>query len=205
MNLISGAESTIHGLLAMIALDTEPQDARTARSIAGKTRVHGMLWLPAGEAVLSGDAQAVTPDSAWTGESNWSGPYALVGEGGSVRFELDAGHREVIDAGGATAHPVIHRLAEDAGIALWSAIDAGGGRTDVGALELGGIGGRGATEWDGILRPFPLESEIPSGSVAIETVVHGHLELDELMILPGTTSATYPLQGAARSSCGQHP
>lgn len=34
-----------------------------------------------------------------------------------------------------------------------------------------------------------------SGTVAIEAVVDGHLELDELMILPGITSAAHPCRG----------
>ncbi|HJB11469.1 MAG TPA: hypothetical protein H9786_13265 [Candidatus Brachybacterium merdavium] len=195
VNLNSGAESTIHGLLAMIALDAEPRLARTARCISGRAQARGMLWLPAEDAELSGDAQVITPDSSWTGESNWSGSYALVAEGGSVSFKLEADQREVIDAGGATAHPVIHRLAEDAGTALWTTIDGDGSRTELGVLELGGIDDRGATEWDGILKPFPLESEIPNGTVAIEAVVDGHLELDELMILPGITSAAHPCRG----------
>jgi len=111
-----------------------------------------------------------------------------------VRFDLDADVQELIDRGGASAHPVIHRLAEEAGTAQWTALDADGSRTDLGVLDLGGAGEPGATEWDGVLKPFPLDIEIPVGTVAIDVVSCGRLELDELMILPAITSAAYPLR-----------
>src|SRR5699024_12481808 len=77
VSLSSGAESTIHGLLAMIALDAEPRLARTARCISGRAQARGMLWLPAEDAELSGDAQVITPDSSRTGASNRSGSSTL--------------------------------------------------------------------------------------------------------------------------------
>lgn len=124
INRNSGAESTIHALLAMIVLDGDKKLARIARSLNGTPEVHGMQWLPAESAQLSGDAAVVTPESAWTGESNWRGPYVLAGDGGTVRFVLDADALAAVVAGGATAHPLIHRLAEDAGLAHWTAIEA---------------------------------------------------------------------------------
>lgn len=193
VNRNSGAESTIHGLLAMIALDAEPELASTASSISGQARTEGMLWLPAEDAQLSGGAQVVTPDSAWTGESNWNSSYVLAEDGASVRFDLEADLRELIDRGGASAHPVIHRLAEEAGTAQWTALDADGVRTDLGVLGLGGAGDPGVTEWDGVLKPVPLDVEIPVGTVAIDVVSDGQLEFDELMILPAITSAAYPV------------
>lgn len=192
INRNSGAESTIHALLAMIALDEDRTLARTARSLVGTPEVHGMQWLPAESARLSGDAAVVTPESAWTGESNWHGSYVLAGAGGTVRFALDADALAAVSAGGATAHPLIHRLVEDAGVTQWTAIDATGARTALGTLELGGIGDPGVTEWDGVLRPVRLEVPIPAGAVAIEVVSEGRLELDELMLLPAVTTAVFP-------------
>lgn len=193
VNRNSGAESTIHGLLAMIPLDTEPELARIATGITGQAQLEGMRWLPAEEANLAGGAYVVAPDSAWTGESNWNGSYVVAEDGASARFDLEAGLRELIDRGGARAHPVIHRLAEEAGTASWAAVDAGGSRTQLGTLDLGGAGDRGVTEWDGVLKPFPLDVPIPAGTVSLEVVSHGQLELDEVMILPAITSAIYPV------------
>lgn len=194
INRNSGAESTIHGLLAMIDLDQRPDLARTARSITGRAEASGMRWLPAEDAELTGAAEVVTPQSAWTGESNWRGSYVAASDGAVVRFALDADVRAVIDAGGTTAHPLFHRLAENAGTSRWTAISARGRRTDLGALELGGAGERGETEWDGVLKPFPLGKTLPTGTAAIEVLAEGTLELDELMILPAITTAVYSVQ-----------
>lgn len=191
INRNSGAESTIHALLTMLALDGDRDLARTARRLTSTPEVDGMQWLPAEEAQLAGDAAIVTPDSAWTGESNWHGSYVLAGDGGTVRFPLDADALAAVSLGGATAHPLLHRLAEEAGVAHWTTIDAAGARTALGTLELGGAGDPGATEWDGELRPVRLETPIPAGAVAIEVVSEGRLELDELMLLPAVTTAEF--------------
>ena len=191
INRNSGAESTIHALLAMIALDQDRELARTAQSLVGTPEVHGMQWLPAESAQLSGDAAVVAPESAWTGESNWRGSSVLAGDGGTVRFTLDGDALAAVSAGSATAHPLIHRLAEDAGVAHWTAIDAAGARTTLGTLELGGAGDPGVTEWDGVLSPVRLDVPIPAGAVAIEAVSEGRMELDELMLLPAVTTAEF--------------
>lgn len=195
LNRNSGAESTIHALLTMIALDENPDLARTATRLTRTPVVHGMQWLPAEEAELSGDASVVTPESAWTGESNWHGAHVLAGEGGTVRFALADEALWAVAAGGATAHPLIHRLAEQAGTAQVIAIDASGGRTELGTLALGGAGDPGLTEWDGVLKPMRIEAPIPATAVAIEVVSHGRLELDELMVLPAVTSAEFRSSG----------
>lgn len=198
VNRSSGAESTIHGLLAMIALDSDVRLSRTARSLTSTPTTRGMQWIPAERAQLSGDAAVVEPDGAWTGESNWHGSYVLAGEGGIVRFDLDADALDAVAAGGATAHPVIHRLAEDAGVARWTAIDAGGGRIGLGELDLGGLGVPGTTEWDGMLKPVRLEIPIPESTVAIEAVSDGRMELDELMLLPAMAEVLFPRDRGGR-------
>ncbi|WP_394216432.1 hypothetical protein [Brachybacterium vulturis] len=194
LNRNSGAESTIHALLTMIALDEERTLARTAQRLTATPQYHGMQWLPAEEAQLGGDASVVTPESPWTGESNWHGSYVLADDGGTVRFALSAEARAAVSAGGATAHPLLHRLADDAGVSHWTAIDAAGARTALGSLELGGAGSPGVTEWDGVLRPQRLEVPIPEDAVAIEAVSEGRMELDELMLLPAVTTAEFPTE-----------
>jgi len=88
INRNSGAESTIHGLLTMIALDQNPDIAALARTASIDQRV-GTTTLQAEDAQLSGDARAVTPASLWTGESLFGGTgYAEIGSGGSVLFSI---------------------------------------------------------------------------------------------------------------------
>jgi len=75
VNQNSGAESTIEGLLSMLALDAHPDVAAIATShnlrVAGGQVTWTLLEAEAG--TLSGAATVVTPASAWTGESQWSG------------------------------------------------------------------------------------------------------------------------------------
>ncbi|WP_157773288.1 hypothetical protein [Brachybacterium vulturis] len=194
VNRNSGAESTIHALLTMIALDREKKLARTAQRLTATPEHHGMQWLPAEEAQLGTGAEVITPETAWTGESNWHGAYVLAPDGASVRFDLEEGALEAVARGGATAHPLFHRLAEEAGTATWTALAADGTRTVLGTLELGGAGERGVTPWDGVLTPVRLDVPLPARTVAVEVVSGGRLELDELMLLPAVTVAEFPLE-----------
>lgn len=90
INRNSGAESTIHGLLSMLALDAHPDVASAAVSRA--TRVDHVTWtlVEAESGALEGRAQVVVPDSAWTGESLWSGGrYVELGPAGRVTVSAD--------------------------------------------------------------------------------------------------------------------
>jgi hypothetical protein len=151
-----------------------------------------MHWVAAEEAHLTGDAAVVTPESAWTGESNWQGAFVVAGTGGTVRFDLAGDALDAVAAGGATAHVLLHRLAEEAGTSTWTAIAADGTRTPLGTLALGGAGDPGVTEWEGLLKPYPLDGNVPSGTIAIEGAADGRMELDELMLLPAVTTAKFP-------------
>ena len=88
VNRNSGAESTIHGLLSMLALDAHPDvaAAATGRNLRAQQRTWTILEAEAG--ALQGNARVVTPSSAWTGESQWSGgKYVELGPGGRVSVE----------------------------------------------------------------------------------------------------------------------
>ena len=73
VNRNSGAESTIHGLLSMLALDARPELAAAATSRNLRTEHLSWTLFEAEAGSLRGDAVVVTPPSAWTGESLWSG------------------------------------------------------------------------------------------------------------------------------------
>ncbi|HJW61843.1 MAG TPA: hypothetical protein VJ931_19590 [Actinomycetota bacterium] len=72
VNRNSGAESTIHGLLSMLALDAHPAVAARAR-VAGRQAQVTWRLVEAEAGTLTGAAEVVTPAEAWTGESAWSG------------------------------------------------------------------------------------------------------------------------------------
>ena len=90
VNRNAGAESTIHGLLTMLALDAHPAAARVARTATFTDRV-GVTTLQAEDATLAGGATAVAPESLWTGESLFGGTgFARLPAGSSATFDLGA-------------------------------------------------------------------------------------------------------------------
>ncbi len=89
VNRNSGAESTIHGLLSMLALDAHPAVAARAR-VAGRQAQVTWQLVEAEAGTLSGAAEVVTPAEAWTGESAWSGgAYVRLAPGGRVTGTVD--------------------------------------------------------------------------------------------------------------------
>ncbi len=94
INRNSGAESTIHGLLSMLLLDEHPDIAARAM-IAGRTDQVTWEMVEAESGELTGAAEVVTPPSAWTGESLWSGgAYVSLASGGSVDVAVDLETRD---------------------------------------------------------------------------------------------------------------
>src|SRR5699024_7603828 len=74
VNASSGAESTIHGLLAMLALDANPDVSAVARSVTGLAGHQGLTTVNAESSRFSSGVQVVQPDGgAWTGEGNLLG------------------------------------------------------------------------------------------------------------------------------------
>src|SRR4029450_1020161 len=67
VNRNSGAESTIHGLLSMLALDAHPAVAARAR-VAGRQAQLTWRLIEAEAGTLSGDPEVGDPGSAWAGE-----------------------------------------------------------------------------------------------------------------------------------------
>ena len=183
VNINSGAESTIHGLLAMLALDAHPEAAALAASITGATWA-GLSVVEAEAGALAGGAVVVTPPSAWTGAANWSGArYVSVPSGGSVRI--------AVSGDGAFVHPIINRRPGSLGSSTYTAVDARGRRTRLGSLRNGGLREAGTVGAEGLLRPFPLDRPLPRGTVAVVVESTGDLQLDALLLQPAVSTATY--------------
>lgn len=184
VNRNSGAESTIHGLLAMIALDAHPQAASLAASVTGYRWV-GLHHVEAESGVLEGGAAVVTPPSTWTGAANWSGgAYVSVPRGGSVRLD-------VVGDDGAFVHPVVNRRKGRLGTSRFVAVSKHGRRTLLGSLDNGGLRETGVVEAEGLLRPFPLSRPLPPGTVAVVVESDGDLQLDCLLLQPAVSTVRY--------------
>ncbi|MDP9269886.1 MAG: hypothetical protein M3P14_02710 [Chloroflexota bacterium] len=145
-NRNSGAESTIMGLLTMLALDARPDVA--AAATGRNERVGQLSWtqLEAESGTLTGAARVVTPASAWTGESQWagdSGKYVELLPNGRVTV-----HVTLPEAGRYRVLPVFDRQEVP--------LDAIGLRfrmanTPLGVVWQGGAGAQGVSPTSGYL------------------------------------------------------
>ncbi|MGH3330175.1 MAG: hypothetical protein ACRDPJ_02615 [Nocardioidaceae bacterium] len=155
INRNSGAESTIHGLLSMVALDQHPGVAALARTAAVEQRV-GTTTLQAEDASLSGDASVVKPQSPWTGESLFGGSgYASLGTGGTASFALPP-HPESL------ALPVFELQPGSTAVTTFRADDR-----DLGEVRSGDIGAQGDSPAPGALLPVTLPTALPADATRL--------------------------------------
>ncbi|CAM3701925.1 hypothetical protein OCAE111667_22695 [Occultella aeris] len=186
INRNSGAESTIHGQLTMLALDTRPDVAALARSITSLHAFEGLSAVDAETARFSAGCTVVTPSGgAWMGEGNLSGgAYLQVPAGEWVEFDLDAEQA-------ALAYPIVWRTDAEAGTARWSVV----GGAALGVTANGGTGAAGLTEVPGSLVPQGLDDVVPAGVVTVRCESDGDLRLDALLLRPLVTTAHYATTG----------
>jgi hypothetical protein len=159
INHNSGAESTIHGLLTMLALDAHPKAAAIARTATIRERV-GTTVVQGEDATLTGGATAVVPDSLWTGESQYGGTgYAALANGGSAQFTLPAG------LGRALVLPVVDL---QPGSTAVTTVRANGSL--LGRVASGDIGAQGHAPAPGALLPVTLPAALPAGARTLRAV-----------------------------------
>ena len=176
INRNSGAESTIHGLLSMIALDQHPAVAELARTNGIVTR-QGTVTLEAEDGTLSGDASATVPTSLWTGESLFSGSgYAALGAGGSTTLALPEHPRSLV-------LPVFDLRPGSVAVTTF--------REDqqlLGRVASGETGAQGDSPAPGALLPVTLPVTLPAGATRLSaTAATGDGDpaaLDAVMLEP---------------------
>ena len=171
VNRNSGAESTIHGLLSMLALDAAPDVAATARASGVVTRRDGQRTVEAESGALTGAASVVTPPSAWTGESQWSGgAYVAVAAGSTVSWSLPAAAQPVQIAA------IVNRVPGPGGVSVFG---------QLGAVRYGGGGAQGVSEAPGALLPIVVPRDLPTGATSLTaTTTSGSGQLDALLLTP---------------------
>lgn len=181
VNRNSGAESTIHGLLSMLALDARPDVAARARLAGRRAQVSWQL-IEAETGHLTGAATVVTPTSAWTGESAWSGgSYVELGPGGQVTntFTLPVNDRYLL-------LPVFDRQQLPTGqVATRHALNG----SSAGAVDQGGAGPQGITPTPGYLTVATTPSA-PAASAGPGTLLSAYAgasppaRLDAVLVQP---------------------
>lgn len=176
VNRNSGAESTIHGLLSMLALDADPALAGMARD-ASQVRHRESTVLVEGESATGGEV--VTPSSAWTGESQWSGGAYLSGGDGTVaRWEVPAADQPRLIA------PIVNRV-PGAGTTSWSA------DRPLGTIDHDG-GPQGVSPAPGALLPVTLPAPLSPGATTVVTArVTGESTVDGVLLRPEVSQVVF--------------
>jgi len=175
VNKNSGAESTIHGLLTMEALDAAPDLAALARAAGPVTHRDGQQVAEAESATLTGGAKVVKPDSPWTGESQWSGgAYVSAADGARLVWNLPPSTQARL------AEPVANLLPDATARAAFAS-----GGTSFGPVRFGAVGAQGTAPAPGALLPVALSGELPAGATALSADVSGGTgDLDAVLLTP---------------------
>ena len=170
VNQNSGAESTIHGLLTMLALDAHPEARRIAQTAHVQDQV-GVTYLQGEDAQLAGGATAVAPASKWTGESQYAGSgYAELPSGSTATFDLGQ-HPESL------VIPVFDLQPGSRAVTSFAA-----GRS-LGQVRSGDIGPQGDSPAPGALLPVTLREPVRSSTLTA-TTTGGTARLDAVMVQP---------------------
>jgi hypothetical protein len=176
INRNSGAESTIHGLLTMLALDAHPTVRARATALTGLGQRDGLRVVQAEDGQTTGTV--VTPELSWTGESSWNGDLV----------RLEQGQRLTVDAGALNGPAVVEPVSwlEERGIARsrWSQ-----GVDRLGELRHR-VGAQGITAVPGALQPQRL-AVVRGGDPIIATATRGTVRLDALLVRPLLSRAEF--------------
>ena len=190
VNHNSGAESTIHGLLTMLALDAHPDVAEAARVATISARV-GTTTLQTEDASTTGDAHVVTLADKWTGESLFGGSgYLALGDGATASLPVTGDVRRLV-------MPVVDLMPGSTATTTWSADG-----TVLGRVASGDIGAQGASPAPGALLPVTLPRTLaPDAStlhVAADSAGGDEARLDAVMLEP--LVSRYVLSGGGHAT-----
>ncbi|GAA3567330.1 hypothetical protein GCM10022197_24310 [Microlunatus spumicola] len=187
INPNSGAESTIHGLLTMLALDAHPSVRAQATALTSVVGRDGLRVVEA-EAATPTTGTVVTPDSAWTGESSWSGgKYLALDEGGTATLDLGDSPDPV------NVEPVAWQEEDGTARTRWTQ-----GDRNLGTLHHR-VGDQGITAASGALLPQNLDKTVrPADGPVSVAVSRAGVQLDAVLVRPlvsravlrGTITAT---------------
>ncbi len=157
INRNSGAESTIHGLLSMLALDERPEVAAVAQASTSLVELDGVQVVEA-ESTTAPGATVVTLESAWTGESQWSaGAYLAMTGSSSVTWSVPADDQPRL------VSPVVDLVPDRRAPVLTFTAQG----SSLGRLLVGSGGDQGVTEAPGALLPTTLRRELDAGATEV--------------------------------------
>jgi hypothetical protein len=179
INRNSGAESTIHGLLTMLALDAHPDVAAQATGWPQIPERSGLISVEA-ETAAPTTGTVVTVDPAWTGESQY---------GGGALLRLDRGEQARIDLGASTQARVLEPVgwlpANGKAVSRWTV----GDRTDRLRHR---VGRQGISAVPGALLPRSLQPRLGPDQQSVSVkAIKGRVDLDAVIVRPLISQASF--------------
>jgi hypothetical protein len=175
VNLNSGAESTIFGLLTMEALDANPGIAAIARASAHVQFRDGQQTIEAEAASLSGPAEVVPANPVSTGESQWSGgSYVQLATGSTLSWTVPADDQPRL------VQAIVNRVPGPGAVSDFTA-----GALRLGAAQYGGGGAQGVSPAPDALIPVTLPTTLPAGASQLTaSTLGGAGQLDAVLLTP---------------------
>ncbi len=178
INHNSGAESTIHGLLTMLALDAHPRLRALATSLHGAPVRDGLRTVEA-EGATRTTGEVRTPASAWTGESSWSGgKYLHLATGQRATIAVAVTRPSLVE-------PVSWQPEHGTARTSWTQ-----GGSSIGRLTHR-VGEQGITAVPGALLPQLLPRTVVAGGPVTVTATKGSVDVDALLVRPTLSTATF--------------
>lgn len=178
----SGAESTIHGLLAMLTLEAHPSIAAQAIRTTGTGPRVGLTTVEA-ESAAPTTGSVVTPDPTSTAEYSWS----------AKALQLDPGQTATIDLGATSGSRSVEAVLQQT--------QAGSGPVPVSRWSVGTrsvtlrsvVGAQGVSAVPGGLRAQRLAAAVPSSvrRVDVRALSGAPVRIDALLVRPTLSVATF--------------
>ncbi len=171
VNRNSGAESTIHALLTMIALDSRPELAARAATVTNIDEIDGLRSVQAETAVATNGI--ISTPVNWTGESSWAGDALTLARGQFATFDIGT------DDIRRWVEPVVWSDPGQNSVSTWQS-----GNLPAGVLVEKGPA-QGISPAPGVLLPWSLQLPVLGDrSMLTVTVRSGELTLDALLVRP---------------------
>jgi hypothetical protein len=179
INHNSGAESAIHGLLTMLALDAHPKVAAQARAWTETPERSGLTTVEA-ETATATTGTVLTASPAWTGESEY---------GGGQFLRLDTGEQATIDLGESDQRRVLEPVAWQAengrAVSRWTV----GQQSDRLRHR---VGRSGLSAVPGALLPQRLDPKLPADQDTVSVDARrGPVDLDAVIVRPLVSRAVF--------------
>jgi hypothetical protein len=180
LNLNSGAESTIFGLLTMEALDANPDLAAIALASAHVQFRDGQQTIEAEGAALTGSATVVQASPVNTGESQWSGgAYVQLGTGSTLSWTIPAADQPRL------VQAIVNRVPGPGAVSDFAAATVRPGSVRLGSVQYGGGGAQGVSPAPAALLPVTLPTALPATAVQLTaSTVGGTGQLDAVLLTP---------------------